>query len=314
MRHRAGGRMRKLIGIGVFSLAVAAPLAAQSESTALVIRVQGTVDVKHGEEPAAPASVGEQMFVGDVVIPQDGSRAILITRSGAQQIVTERTTIAEPRAGGNPDIFERALATLAQAAGTDASAGGRQGMIRPIPGQTSLVSPRNELTVASARPTFFWTATQGQTYDVMLRKIEGGRPMLFEVGSDTTWTLSDEADDLEAGAAYQWTVFVGGRQGGRAMQPQNFRVIGLEESVDLADYLDEIAVFGLDPQGDGLLLTVVAYRDTGLFYEAREALEAVERDASLSWELYRLKGEILVELGHEEEARRAFDRADELLR
>jgi hypothetical protein len=310
--------MRRLIVIGVSALAAAAPLAApavaQSEPVALVIRVQGDVDVTHGEEAPAPASIGEQMFVGDGVIPDGGARAILITRAGAQQVVTEQTTIAEPRAGGNPDIFDRALATLAQAASTDASAGGRQGMIRPIPGQTALVAPRNELTVASMRPTFRWTATPGQTYDLMLRNVQGGRPMLFEAGRDTTWTLPEDVEDLDAGGTYQWTVFVGGRQGGRAMQPQNFRVIGLEESVDLADYLDEIAVFGLDPQGDGLFLTVVAYRDMGLYYEARDAMDNVERDASLSWELYRLKGEILAELGHEEEARRAFDRADELTR
>lgn len=306
--------MKRLIGIGVSLLALAQPLAAQSELAALVIRVEGDVDVTHGEEAPVPASVGERMFVGDGVIPDGGSRAVLITRTGAQQVVTERTTIAEPRAGGSPDIFERALATLAQAASTDASAGGRQGMIRPIPGQTSLVAPRNELTVANARPTFSWTATPGQRYDLMLRKVEGGPPVLYAAGTDTTWTLPDDVADLEAGKEYQWTVFVGGRQGGRAMQPQNFRVIGLEESVELADYLDEIAVFGLDPQGDGLFLTVVAYRDMGLYYEAREALDSVERDASLSWELYRLKGEILTELGHDTEARRAFDRADELMR
>lgn len=306
--------MRRLFQIGVASLALASPLAAQSGPAALVIRVQGDVDVTHGELPPAPATVGEQMFVGDGVLPDNGSRAILITRAGAQQVVTERTTIEEARAGGNPDIFERALATLAQAASTDASAGGRQGMIRPIPGQTALVAPRNDLTVASARPTFHWTATPGQPYDLMLRRVDGGRPMLFEVGTDTTWTLPEDMEDLAAGAEYQWTVFVGGRQGGRALQPQNFRVIGLEESVDLADYLDEIAVFGLNPRSDGLFLTVVAYRDLGLYYEAREALEAVERDAPLSWELYRLKGEILTELGHEAEARRAFDRADELMR
>ena len=51
-----------------------------------------------------------------------------------------------------------------------------------------------------------------------------------------------------------------------------------------------------------------------LFYEARDALAAVEQDGPLTWELYRLKGEILAELGHENEARRAFDRADELER
>lgn len=305
--------MRRLIGIGVAFLAIAAPLKAQSDPAALVIRVEGEVDVTHGELPPSPASVGEQMFVGDGVIPDDGSRALLITRAGAQQVVTERTMIAEPRGAGNTDIFDRAIATLAQAANTNTSTGGRQGMIRPIPGQTALVAPRNDLTVAGSRPSFRWTATPGQSYDLMLRNVDGGRPMLFEVGNDTTWTLPDSLPDLDLGASYQWTVFVGGRRGGRAMQPQNFRVIGLEDSVELADYLDQIAVFGLDPTSDGLFLTVVAYRDLGLFYEAREALDAVERGAPLSWELYRLKGEILAELGQEQEARAAFDRADELM-
>ena len=307
--------MRKLIAVASVLTAVvpfAAPVAAQGEPAALVIRVQGDVDVTHGGSAPAPASVGERMFVGDGVLPQSGSRAILITRAGAQQVVTERTTIDEPRGGGNPDIFERAMATLAQAAATDATTGGRQGMIRPIPGQTSLVAPRNALNVATPRPTFSWTATPGGSYDLMLRKIEGGRPMIYEVGADTAWTLPHDAPDLELGATYQWTVFVGGRQAGRALPPQDFRVIGLEESVELEDYLAEIEVFGLDPRGDGLFLTVVAFRDLALFYEAREALDRVEADAGLSWELYKLKGEILAELGHEEEARAAFDKADAL--
>lgn len=90
--------------------------------------------------------------------------------------------------------------------------------------------------------------------------------------------------------------------------------MSLVESVDLADYMDEIAVFGLDPMTDGLFLTVVAYRDLGLYYEAHDALLTVERQASLSADLYLLKGEILVELGHEEAAREAFDRADQMMR
>ncbi len=146
----------------------------------------------------------------------------------------------------------------------------------------------------------------------MLRQLEAGRPVVFEVGADTVWTLPDSAADLEQGAEYQWTIFVGGRRGGRALAPQNFRVIGLEESVDLEDYLEEISVFGLDPRGDGLFLTVVAYRDMGLFYDARQAMEEVEAAGPLSWELYKLKGEILAELGHEVEARAAFDTADAL--
>jgi hypothetical protein len=311
--------MKNLTGIAVGSALTAAvlvsgPLSAQGDPAALVIRVQGDVAVTHGALAPAPASVGERVFVGDGVLPASGSRAILVTRAGAQQVVTEPTTIVEPTAGGSPDIFERAMATLAQAATTDATTGGRQGMIRPIPGQTSLLAPRNALNVATPRPTFRWTATQGQSYDLMLRNLDGGRPIVWEVGADTTWTLPPDAPDLDTGATYQWTVFVGGRRGGRALPAQDFRVIGIEESVELEDYLSEIEVFGLDPTGDGLFLTVVAYRDMRLFYEAREALDRVEAQAGLSWELYRLKGDILAELGHESEARAAFDRADELMR
>jgi hypothetical protein len=258
--------------------------------------------------------VGERLFVGDGVLPASGSRAVLITRSGAQQVVTQRITIQEPGRQGSHDLFDRALATLAQAAATDATAGGRQGMIRPIPGQTALVAPRNGLNVSSRRPTFRWTATPGQSYQLMLRRVDGGRPEVFDVGADTVWTFPDGAPDLEGDALYQWTVFVGGRERGRALPAQEFRVIGLEESVELEDYLDEIQVFGLDPAGDGLFLTVVAYRDLALHYDALDALERVEADAGLSWELYRLKGEILAELGQEGEARAAFDRADQLAR
>jgi hypothetical protein len=291
-----------------------APVAAQGDAAALVIRVQGDVSVTHGDAGPAPASVGEQMFVGDGILPNTGSRAILITRTGAQQVVTEQTTIAEPRGAGNSDIFARAVATLAQAASTDASAGGRQGMIRPIPGTSSLVGPRNALAVSTQRPTFVWTSTPGKTYDLLLRKLDGGRPEIFEIGTDTAWTIPDDAPELEAGASYAWTVFVGGRRGGRPLAQQEFRVITLVESVELQDYLEEISVFGLDPMGDGLFLTVVAYRDLGLFYDARGALDEVESRASLGAGLYMLKGEILAELGHGEAARAAFDKADELMR
>jgi len=147
----------------------------------------------------------------------------------------------------------------------------------------------------------------------MLRRLDGGSPQIFEIGADTVWT-PPEGVELDAGATYAWTVFVGGRRGGRPVAQQEFQVMSPAESVDLQDYLDEISVFGLDPMTDGLFLTVVAYRDLGLFYDARSALESVESQAGLSANLYLLKGEILTQLGHEEAARAAFDRADELMR
>ncbi|NND83721.1 MAG: hypothetical protein HKN46_01075 [Acidimicrobiia bacterium] len=317
--------MKTSISIRVLLAAVAtcasATTAVAQDPVALVIRVQGDVDVRHGASAPAPAMVGEQVFEGDGVIPDEGSRAILITRSGQQQVVDEETTVSLPPGAAPSDIFTRAVNTLVRAATVDASMGGRQGMIRPIPGETTAVAPRNGLLVASQRPTFEWTSTPGVTYDLMLRQVSGprgaaappGRPMMFEVGADTAFTLPDDVE-LQRGATYAWTVFPGGRRGGRPVEQQEFRVMSLEESVELEDYMDEIAIFGLDPQGDGLFLTVVAYRDLGLFYDARQALEDVERDATLSAELYLLKGEILAELGHETEARAAFDRADELMR
>lgn len=294
---------------------------AAQDPAALVIRVQGDVDVRHGSDQPTPATVGERVFEGDRVLPADGSRAILITRTGAQQVVTEETTVSAPRGQGSSDMFTRAMSTLAQAAAADASTGGRQGMIRPIPGETSLVAPRNGLLVEATRPTFQWTTTPDVTYDLMLRQIPSAdgdpptspRPMIFEVGTDTVFTLPDSVE-LERGGRYAWTVFPGGRRGGRPLPQQEFRVMSLVEHVELQDYMDDIVVFGLDPQGDGLFLTVVAYRDLGLFYDAREALEEVEQESDLSADLYLLKGEILAELGHEEEARAAFDEADRLMR
>jgi len=306
--------MKRALYTALFALAWSAASLSAQDPVALVIRIQGEVMVSHGGGAPGPASVGEQMFVGDDLSPTEGSRAILITRTGAQQVVTEQTTMAEPRGSGNPDMFARAMSTLAQAAATDATTGGRQGMIRPIPGQSTLVSPRNSLLVMDGRPTFEWTATPAQTYDLMIRQVgAAGRPAIYEVGSDTTFTLP-EGEELEYGASYVWTVFVGGRRGGRPIPEQEFRVMSIEESVDMQDYLDEIAVFGLDPMSDGLFLTVVAYRDMGLFYDAANALDTVEGQANLSAELYLLKGEILAELGQEEAARAAFDRADELMR
>jgi len=306
MRHATGNGL-------LLAAAIAAPLQAQ-DPVALVIRVQGDVAVRHGSGDPTPAAVGEQMFVGDGVIPTEGSRAILITRTGAQQVVTQQTTLEEPRGGGNPDIFARAMSTLAQAASTDVTAGGRQGMIRPLTCGIAPLAPRNGLLVASTQPTFSWSVPAEGTYDLMLREVDAqGRPHIYEVGSDTTFTIP-EGDQLRPGATYAWTVFVGGRQTGRPCEQQDFRVMSLEESVDLEDYMDEISVFGLDPMTDGLFLTVVAYRDLGLFYDAHEALATVEEQAELSADLYLLMGEILTELGREEAARDAFDKASELMR
>ena len=304
--------MRKhLRWAALLALVAAAPLAAQQDPVALVVRLQGTVQVRHGGSNAA-ATVGTRLVTGDEVLPASGARAILITRTGAQQVVTQATTIEEPRGGGNPDLFARAMSTLAQAASADArTAGGRQGMIRPIPGEPVLVAPRNGLTVTAERPAFSWMPVEGATsYTLQLRKVDGGRPVRFEVTS-TEWTLPADQAALEPGATYAWTV---APKGGRPTREQQFKIIAAEDNEALATTLGEVRAMGLDPMGDGLFLTAVIFRDMGLFYEADLALKNLEKTGEMSADLYLLKGEILNVLGHEEEARKAFDKADAMMR
>ena len=296
------------------ALLVGAPVTAQDNTVALVLQVQGEVQVQRTGLPPAAAVVGERLAAGDQVMPASGGRAVLITITGATQRVTEATTVSAPQGAEPSNAFTRAMTTIAQAAATDATMGGRQGMIRPIPGQTKIIAPRNALTVQSERPTFTWTASPGKTYDVMVRKVEGGRPIIFEVGSDTTWTLPDSEEALESGATYAWTVFVGGRNGGRPQPQQEFRIIDFDESLELTQFMDEITAFGLDPMSDGLFLTVIALRDLDLFYDAGEAINGIEQQGSMDADLYMLKGEILATLGREDQARDAFDAADRLKR
>lgn len=304
--------MRKqLRWAALLALVTAVPLAAQEDPAALVVRVQGDVQIRHGGG-TVPAAQGARLAVGDQVIPAEGARAILITRTGANQVVTEATTIEEPRSGGNPDLFARAMSTLAQAASADArTAGGRQGMIRPIPGEPVLVAPRNQLTVSRTRPTFSWMAVEGATgYTIQVRNTAGGPPMRFQV-TTTEWTLPENEAELQAGAVYAWTV---APTGGRPTREQQFTVIRQEDYELLTSTLGEIRAMGLDPMGDGLFLTAVVFRDLELYYDAARALDAVEKAGDMSADLYLLKGEILNVLGHEEEARKAFDKADALMR
>ncbi len=310
--------MRHVPRIGLMLVALAAAPSVHAsvsaqEPAALMIRVQGDVDVRHGSADLVRASVGERLAVGDGILPSDGSRAILLTRTGAQMVVTETTTLEEPRGVGNPDIFARAMTALASA-DEDVTMGGRQGMIRPLGCGVAPVAPRNGILVADGRPVFEWTDEAGdRPYDLMLREIGGSeRPRLYEVGERTTFSLP-EGEELRPGARYAWTVFAGGREVGRACTPQpEFRVMGRVEQVELQDYLDDISAFGLDPMTDGLFLTAVAYRDVGLLYDAHDALVTVRDRSELSPDLYRLLGEILAELGQEQAAREAYDRANRL--
>ena len=288
------------------ALALAAPLQAQSDPAALVIRVEGDVDVTHGGEPPAPASIGEQMYVGDGVIPDDGSRAVLITRAGQpSRSLPSRRRSPSPASGRETPTSSIAPSPPWRRPRTRTRPPvGRQGMIRPIPGQTALVVARATTSPCPVPdPRSAGPRRQEQSYDLMLRSLDGGRPMLFEVGNDTTWALPDSLPDLELGASYQWTVFVGRPPwSGRAMQPQTFkRHRPGAGSVELTDYLDQIAVFGLDPTdgrplpyrgrvpGHGPFLRRPCRLSTR--WSASASISAGSCTAS--------KGEVLAELGHE---------------
>ncbi len=295
--------------------AIATPLAAQEDAAALVMRLSGQVQVRQGGAAAAPARLGDRLIAGAQIMPEDGSRAILITRAGATMNVTENTTVSAPSSGGNPDLFDRAIRTLAQAASSDArTAGGRQGMIRPIPGEPVLVAPRNGLMVATTRPTFRWMAVDGADgYTIQIRRVDGGRPVRFDTGVSSDWTLPADAPGLLPGATYAWTV---APSMGRPTREQQFRVISGDEYSELEAGFAEVSAMGVDPMTDGLFLTAIIYRDLGLVYDAHAALKGLASAGAgeFTADLYLLEGEILNQLGRAEEATAAFDKADALLR
>lgn len=308
--------MRKLLSMATVSVALTVtPLSAQDLPAALVIRLEGDVQVRRADAEPAPAVVGEHLSAGDEVLPASGARALLITRTGATQRVTEPTTVSEPRGGGNTDMFDRAMRTLAQAATADArSALGRQGMIRPIPGEPVLVAPRNGLIVTDTRPTFSWMPVEGAAgYTIQLRRVDppGQRPMRFPVGAVSEWTLPDSVAELTAGGEYAWTV---APSAGRPTREQRFMAIDANTRLEVDGYIQQVREMGLDPESDGLFLTAMIFRDMDLFYDAERALDLLEGSGDMSAELYLLKGEILGSLGRGDEATEAFNRADEIMR
>ena len=283
----------------------------QEGPAAVVLSVRGAVQVRlAGADPAA-AAVGNRLAGGDQVIPA-GGEAVIVHASGRTQRVTEMLTIEAAASGQQASTGTKILRVLASAAMTDARGNpNRQGMIRPIPGEPVLISPRNGLTVQWARPTFTWHAVDGATgYTIQIRRLDGGLERL-EV-SDTVWTVPSNAPALERGATYAWTV---APSSGRPTREQRFVVQGDEEYGQIAEELESLEAIGLDPLGDGLLMVAIVYMDAGLFYDASVALTALEDSgAPMSAEVFLLRGEILDSMGDLDAASAAFDEADRLMR
>ncbi len=308
--------MQKLawVATSILVVATASGSTLQDIPAAMVVTMQGDVQLRVGGGPLQAAAVGSRLSGGDEVIPGQGGAATLIDRTGRTQVVMESFTVQVPGGGARTSVLSRAVRVLASAATTDARGNpNRQGMIRPIPGEPTLVAPRNGLKFMSTRPTFTWRPVEcAEGYTLQLRRI-GGVFNRYQAGPDSVWTLPDSEEALEPGAEYMWTVAP--RPSGRPTREQPFTVIGSEAGETVASDLALLADAGLDPATDGLFLTAVIYRDADLLYRAEGALSALEAGgAPLSASIYLLRGEILDALGHIEEARMAFDKADELMR
>ncbi|MDH5591054.1 MAG: hypothetical protein OEZ65_16830 [Gemmatimonadota bacterium] len=295
------------------ALALHGTLVAQESPAAMVIRVRGAAQIR-GAAGTVGAAVGIALHAGDEIVPDEGARVILLTSSGAQRVVTTPTTIAGAnRADAAPGLFARTVRSLADAAASDTrTEAGRQGMIRPMPKEPTLMAPRNGLVVASERPSFRWLPVEGATgYTLQLREVDGGAPLRFPLPDVTTWVLPDTVPALIRGSTYAWTV---APTGGRPTREERFRVASEAEMSALGDALDGVRRLDLDPDDDGLFLATLAYRDLELYYDAAGALEKLEDSGQLNAGVYLLMGEIYARLGDTERARRAFDRADKLLR
>ncbi len=282
----------------------------QEAPAAVVVSVQGAVEVILGDGAPIAAAVGTRLASGDQIIT-GGGEAVIVHATGRTQRVTETLTIPAASGDSEAGAFSRTMRVLASAATTDARGNpNRQGMIRPIPGEPVLIAPRNGLPVMDARPTFFWHSVEGATgYMIQVRNLEGGITR-YET-SDTTWALPTDAPDLLRGQTYAWTVAPSGS--GRPTREQRFLVLGGEEHGEVAGALESLAAAGLDPTGDGALMAAAVYREVGLFYDASATLAFLDEE-ELSADVFLLKGEILDALGDLEGASAAFDKADWLMR
>lgn len=302
---------RSLAGLGALVLVGSLPAwALQDGPAAIVVRVNGPVQVEQPNAAPRLATVGTRLNIGDRIRPATGASAVILRRTGAKFTINQPTVLEAPRSESDEPVFTRALRTLAQASSTAArEQPNRQGMIRPIPGTAVPVAPRNGIAVLGPRPTFRWFAVPGATgYRIQIQRAGGGTPMRYDAGTDTVWTLPADAPPLVPGETYRWTV--GAEPSGRVAQPQTFRVIDAAGYAALAEALAAITEAGFDPAGDGLFLAALAYRDAGLYYEAERALALMERSGTaLGRDFYLLHGEVYDALGNLDAARAAFDKA-----
>ncbi len=102
--------MTKLLAITTsFLLLGAAGYALQDVPAAVLVQVEGAVQVQHAGDSPQDAAVGERLSVGDQVLPGQSGRAVLVYRTGAMRVVTEATTIEAATGGAEGDMFSRTV-------------------------------------------------------------------------------------------------------------------------------------------------------------------------------------------------------------
>jgi len=310
---------RRITGAFTAVLLVVALTAAvrAAEPVAVIVQVTGRVTVQRAAGGSAPVTVGMRLEPGDKLVPSGGGTAVLLFKTGKKETVKEQREIMPVTEAEQTNLFNRSVGTLTRVASTDAAQNpNRQGMIRPIAGSAVPIAPRNEIAVRSERPTFSWFSIPGSTgYMVQLRRIDGPcapgvadrpqscRPVRFRAGRDTAWTMPAAEPGLERGATYAWTVASQG--GGRPAPEQKFRIASQEEETKLAAALADLRAAGLDPETDGLLVSALLYREAGLYYDARAALDRIDVQAA-GPEIHQLRGEVFDALGDLDAASRAF--------
>jgi len=284
----------------------------RAESVAVLVQFTGKVEIQRASAKPMPASVGLSLQPGDKVVVPSGGKAVVMYRTGQLQTAAASLTIAEPARKDQGALYERTLNTITRVASTDAAKQpNRQGMIRPVDGAATPVSPRNGIAVIDLRPQFVWFSVPSATgYTVQIRRtdVTGIPPMRFSAGTDTAWSYPSSAPVLVPGATYEWTV---GAIGGRPGTVQKFRIVAADEFSRVAGTLDELQQAGVDPFTDGLFVLALTYREAGLLYEAQSALMRLDANGQGTGRTFHmLQGDVLNSLGDLDGASRAFIAAD----
>lgn len=314
MRSRSSFRATLVTALALILAAGVATATLPPDPVALLVKFQGDVQVQRpGAEQALDGAVGLALNAGDEVVVASGGQAVVLYRTGKLVNAAAPVVIEDVEEATSSSLFENTIRTLGQVATTDArTQPNRQGMIRPIAGAPAPIAPRNEIKVLSPRPTFTWfSVPDADGYMIQLRRqgADSPRPIRYDVGTDTTWTLPATEAPLVPGATYTWTV--GGQGIGRVGESRHFTVASADDIAAIQETLDGLIDAGIDPAGDGLFLTALAYRNAGLHYEAQRAIRAIEaRGDGTGPAFFQLKGDVLDALGDVEGAEAAFREAD----